>query len=418
MAGAGRDTIQKLLKEFYIPPIVRQINDEVLMLSRLESTSDGIVPGNFAVVPLDYGRTGGIGPARERGALPAAGKQLFDRAIYNLKYLYGRGEVTGPSVATTQSDAGSFARVLKVEADGLKRDLRKDLARQVYGGYNIASAGGVDGSAAISKVASVAGAVITLTSDEALRHGWHYKNQVLNATVGNSFTSIRGTAGAGGTGAMTVVSVNLATPSITVNAAAPSLATGDFLVLLNAVDASGNAGLTGLTALIDSTSIVGGINPATAGNEYWASLVDTTGGAFDSDRLMQVWNQVRIASGEEPRSVITTYGITRAYFNELQGQVQYVEPMKLEGGFRVLNFMDRPFIGDTDAPFGHIFLPDETAIKVFSTGDFAPLDEDGSFLHWVTGFDMWEWALFRYMELGMTRRNSSAKLTGITDPGY
>ena len=30
--------------------------------------------------------------------------------------------------------------------------------------------------------------------------------------------------------------------------------------------------------------------------------------------------------------------------------------MKLEGGFRTLNFMDQPFIGDVDCPYGSIYL--------------------------------------------------------------
>lgn len=415
--GAGRDTIEALLKEYYIPPVVRQLNDEVLMLNRLEATKDGIIQGNLAVVPLDFGRSAGIGPARERGALPAAGSQTFQRATYNLKYLYGRGMVTGPSMATTASDAGSFLRVLKSEVDGLQRDLRNDLARQVYGSYELGKASAAagfekDASAAIAKISVDNGsASFTLTSDEALRKGWIYPGQILDGT--DDFNGVVANASA-----MVVESVDIATVNVTFTADPTGLAANHYLVLQNSIDSSGNAGVTGLSAIVADDNDLGELDPTDPGLADWASIVDTTGGSFDDDVLHQVWNRVRIQSGMEPKSIVTTFGIIRSYFNTLQQQVQFVEPMKLEGGFRVLNFMDKPFIGDVDCNYGTVYLVDESAIKVFATGDFAPLDEDGHMLKWVSGYDQWEWALARYMELGATRRNSSAKLVGITDSGY
>lgn len=411
MAGAGRDTIEALLKEFYIPGIVRQVNDEVLLAKRLESSADNIVEGLKVVVALDLGRSGGIGPARERGALPAAGKQRPARATFNLKSLYGRGEVTGQSVRSTRSNAAAYARTLKFEADGLQRDLRKDFARQAYGGYDItgaAAAGGVEASAAIALVDSVATPDIVLADDSAIRQGHIHVGMVLDST--DNFVSTEETG-------MVVAAVDLATATITMEAAVSATAAGDFLVRSGTVDADGNVGLTGISAVISDAEF-GGLDPADPGYESWRSLVDSGGGAFDSDNLHALFNQVRLESGAEPKSIITTYGIIRDYFKELQGQVQYVEPMKLEGGFRVLNFMDRPFIGDVDCPLGSVFLPDEKAIRLASDADWAPLDEDGHFLHWVTGYDRWEWALQRDVEMIADKRNSSAKMTGLTDLGY
>ncbi len=415
MAGAGRDTIATLLKEVYIPGINRQVNDEVLGLNRLESRADSLVEGLKAVVAVDLGRNAGVGPARERGALPVAGKQRPNRAVYNLKSLYGRGEITGQAVRSTANNAAAFARALKYEADGLHRDLRKDLARQVYGGYDIAgaaAAGGINASAAIAKVAVDNGAAsFTLTSDAPIRQGHIVPGMVLDGTA--NFTSTVASAVD-----MEVLSVNLSTLNVTFTADPTGLAANHFLVRANTVDASGNAGITGISAIISSESF-GGLNPATAGLDQWRSLVDSTGGAFSQDDLHQMWNRVRMEAGESPSEIWTTFGITRAYFNDLQSQVQFTEPMKLEGGFRVLAFMDKPFFGDVDCPLGAVFLPDTDGIHIAAESkDFKPLDEDNSFLHWITGFDMWEWALQRDMEVVAERRNTSAKLTGLTDTGY
>lgn len=416
MAGAGRDTIEALLKEFYIPGIVRQVNDEVLLAKRLESSADNIVEGLKVVVALDLGRSGGIGPARERGALPAAGKQRPARATFNLKSLYGRGEVTGQSVRSTRSNAAAFARTLKFEADGLQRDLRKDFARQVYGGYDVAGAAtaaganAIEASAAIAKIAVDNGSgSYDITSDAPIRQGHIYVGMSLDTT--DNFVSIENAA------PMVVASVDLAGPTVVMEADEVGADANDFFVRTGTIDSDGNVGLTGISAVISDAEF-GGLDPADAGYESWRSLVDDSGGAFDSDDLHALFNQVRMEAGSEPKSIITTFGIIRDYFKELQGQVQYVEPMKLEGGFRVLNFMDRPFIGDVDCPLGSVFLPDESAIRLASDADWAPLDEDGHFLHWVTGYDRWEWALQRDVEMIADKRNSSAKMTGLTDLGY
>src|SRR3954467_15443998 len=98
IAGANISTVANVLKDFYLPPVVEQLNNEVLLLQRLEARSQELF-GNQAVVPLHAFRTAGIGPAPEDGALPAAGNQGYKKAVYDLKYLYGRVRVTGPSMA-------------------------------------------------------------------------------------------------------------------------------------------------------------------------------------------------------------------------------------------------------------------------------------------------------------------------------
>ncbi|MCC6382831.1 MAG: hypothetical protein IT304_10000, partial [Dehalococcoidia bacterium] len=60
MAGATLTTLSNVLKDYYLPPVVKQLNDEVLILQRVESRSQELF-GNQAVVPLHKGRSGGIG---------------------------------------------------------------------------------------------------------------------------------------------------------------------------------------------------------------------------------------------------------------------------------------------------------------------------------------------------------------------
>lgn len=409
--GGGRNTAEKLLKAVYIPGINRQLNEEILLAKRLKFRND-VVEGLKAVVEVDVGRSAGVGAARERGALPAAGRQTPLNAEYNLKSLYGRGQVTGQFIRSTKTNTAAFARGLKYEADGLMRDVKKDFARQAYGGYDVSSAGatgGVNASAAIARVNGTPAAnVITLDDDHAIRAGQIYVGMLVTAT--DDFVSVEEAD-------MVVTAVTLATPSITVDDDGAT-ADNDWLVRGGLVDASGNVGVTGISAVI-SASTFGGIDPSVAGQESWVGNVNSTGGAFDSDNLHALFNQTKIAAGGDgPKALYTTFGLTRQYFNELQSQVQYVEPMRLEGGFQYLAFNNVPFIGDVECPLGSIYMPDEDAIFFASEGEWSPLDEEGHMLKWVTGYDLWEWALGRDIELIANRRNTSAKMTGLTDLGY
>jgi len=395
MAGATLATLSAILKDYYLPPVVEQLNNEVLLLQRLEKRDQELF-GNQAIVPIHTGRSGAIGARGEGGALPAPGNQVYAKAVYDLKYLYGRVRVSGPSMAKTSSEAGAFLQSLKSELDGIRNDLRKDVSRQVYG----------DGTGVIAAfTASGASVTQTITSDEPLRHGWIYPGMVVD--IGTSANPVL-------VGTRTVVSVNLATPSVTFDTTCTPAAT-DRIFRQGSAAASSvvyeiDAGLQKLVSTAANT--VGGINAATS--SIWDNGRDTAGGALALDTLMKAYNLQRIAGGNLT-AIVTSFGLQRAYFNLLQSKVQYVTPTKLAGGFQSLEFMGMPLIADIDAPFGKVYFLDESTIKVFTNRDWHFLDEDGNVLKWNNGFDEWEAVLARYMNLGITRRNNQFVISGLTD---
>lgn len=397
MAGATLATLSAILKDYYLPPVVDQLNNEVLLLQRLEKRDQELF-GNQAIVPLHTGRSGGIGARPESGALPAPGNQVYKKAVYDLKYLYGRVRVTGPSMAKTASEAGAFLQVLKSELDGIRNDLRKDVSRQVYG----------DGTAIVAATAAnTAVNTLTLSSDEPIRHGFLYVGMVVD--IGTS------AAPTGVASARTITAINPATPSITIDGAAVTTAATDKVFRSGAAGASStvyeiDAGLQKLVSTAANT--VGGINAAT--DTVWDNARDTTGGALALDTMMKAFNTQRI-SGGNLTAIITSFGLQRAFFNLLQSKVQYVTPTKLAGGFQSLEFMGMPLIADIDAPFGKMFFLDESTLKVFSNRDWHFLDEDGNVLKWNNGYDEWEAVLARYMNLGATRRNNQLVISGLTD---
>jgi hypothetical protein len=398
--GASLSTLSNILKDFYLPPVVEQLNNKVLLFKRLDSSNDELV-GNQAVIPLHKDRSGGIGPAGENVALPAAGSQGYAKAVYDIKPQYGRIRVTGLAMEKTAKQAGAFLQALKSEIDGIRQDLQRDMARQAYG----------DGTGLIAQCGTTtASATVVLANKEALRKGHLYIGMIVDIGTAADARAIA-------TG-REITDVNLATPSVTISGATVTTGATHFVSRSGAALATTGGAvaageINGLANLVSAAAAtVGGINEATAGNSFWANLRDTSTSTLSSDALVQNMNQVNLAGGEIS-AMISTYGLQRKLFGLLQSQVRYVEPLKIEGGFRTLEFNGHSFIADRDAPFGRIYFLDEKHIKVFANRDWHWLDEDGNILKWVTGYDAWEAVLARYLQIGVKRRNVQMVMSNL-----
>lgn len=399
MAGASIGTLGNILKEFYLPPVVEQLNNEVLLLQRLESRDQEIV-GKAAFIPVHTGRSGGIGARGEYVALPVPGNQSYARAQYDLTYQYGIVRVSGPSMAKTASEAGSFLQALKSELDGIRNDLQKDVARQVYN----------DGTAAIATCGTTtASATVVISAAEPINKGQLYAGQVID--IGPVANPTLRAAGA------TVVSVLASGPSIVIDSVITTAST-DFIGRAGSRAASVSYEMNGLQNLVNtSANSVGGIDASVAANTYWDNLRDTAGTIITQDRLMKAFNQVRVAGGEVS-AIYTNYGVQRDFYNTFVSAIHYIEPLKLQGGFQTLEFMGKPLIADIDAPYAKLYLLDERFVKVFSNRDWHFLDEDNQPLKWDTNYDAWKAVLARYMNLGVSRRNTSMVITTNNTTGF
>jgi len=402
-------TVSKVLKDRYIAPLNRQLNDEVMVMQLLDIDSKAIdLDGNQAVVPLHKGRTNGIGARAESDTLPGAGFQPFEKVVFDLKYLYGRAQFSGQAIQKTKTDAGAFIRVITEELDRLREDLALDLARQVYG----------DGSGTIAIInPGVASATQTLADAEATEKGYLYPNMTVDiGTLANPVASAT---------AKIISSVSGTTLILTTSA---TTTTNDVVSRAgnNQVSSVSNE-ITGLQQLVAaSNNSVGGLNSATAGNEYWRNIQDTAGGAISLQNLMILVNKVK-AKGAQPGNlqVISTDGIARRLFEtaEFKSNVRFVDnDRKLNAGFSEMSFAaggaSVRLATDRLAPWGKVYFVDKKFIKVFSPGGWSFLDRDGLTIRWVSDKDAFQAVLFRYMNLGTGRRNTSGVMSGLTDTGY
>lgn len=408
--GATISAISDVLKYRYLGPVREQLNNEILVTQILNLDSKNIdLDGLKAVVPLHYGRNSGVGARRENGTLPSAGSQKYKTAQFDLAYEYGTAAFSGPAIQKTKSDMGSFVRVITSELDGLRRDLKLDMARQFYG----------DGTGAIARVASIAGAVLTLTSAESLSKGFLPLNAVVDfasSLTPGSFTH----AGA------TITDVDVNAGTVTVDSATGILV-NDYIFRAGAVDAAGTAEIdSGLQKLLPTAAnTVGGIDSTAAGLKWWAPLFDTSGGAIGLDNLMINWNKVSNQGAQSSNTkVLTTPGLARRLFatSDFKSNVRFVDTQQLKGGFSSMSFASGgdvlTLVTDRHAPWGRVQFVDTEAIQVYSPGDWDFISRDGLTIRQVSNQDAFQAFLFRYINLGIDRRNTSLVMSGLTDTGF
>jgi len=122
-------------------------------------------------------------------------------------------------------------------------------------------------------------------------------------------------------------------------------------------DGTGNSGKNweGLGSLIESGNTVGGINSATAGNEYWRSYEENTAGALTLAQMATAYNTVSVGS-DHPDLILTTRALFEKYESLLQPQLRYTDTKTADAGFQNLLFKAAPVVYDTAAPAGNMFF--------------------------------------------------------------
>lgn len=398
-------TLSGVLKDVYLGSVVEQLNNEVLIPQRIGRETQEF-SGNQVVLSVHRQRSAGVFARGENVQFANPGAQLYAKPVFDIKALYGRVRITGLGKVKTANQAGAFLRVLEGEVNGMRNDLKMDLARQLYG----------DGTARICSANAAASTTVDIrpiagggtNTAEPLRKGEIYVGMIID--VGTLANPVVRAAG------LDVQNVDIANAQITVSSAITATSGTDFIFRQgNAAASSVSYEIAGLQQILPTAAnTFGGIDASAAGNSYWDNLRINAAGALTLDLMTQAVNTVTV-SGGDTSGMISSPGIQRALFNLLQPQVRYQEPTTIHGGFKALDYFGQPFIADRQAPFGKVFFLDEKFLKMFDTGDWSWLDEDGNILKWVVGFDAWEAVLAKYCNLGVSRRNTQLLLYGLTD---
>lgn len=410
MSGLTLATADQVLKEDYLPGIREQLNNDTFCAFAEKNSED--ITGRRAVLATHVSRNSGTGSRAEGGALPVAGNQGYQDEYIPLRYHYASISVTGQTIKAMASDTTSFVRAVRSEMDGAVNDLRRQYSRQCFGTSNgvIAPTGATTASATVVLAA-------TLVEARQLEAG-------MVVDIGTVAAPASVASG------LTVLSTSLPAENTTGGtvtlSAAVTTASGDYIFQTG----NGGAGasqveLTGLQTIINNVAngatALFNIDPAVY--PIWQSYVDSNGGALRSPTEMlfsKAQMQTRIAGGTDLDVWVTSDGVHRAYGNLLIGLKRFPGTVSLKGGYEAIDssangVKSAPITWDRDCPSNTAFGVRTSNYIEFRMSDWDWMDEDGSVLHLLPGYDKYVATLFKYGEMATDKRNAHAAILSITE---
>jgi len=123
--------------------------------------------------------------------------------------------------------------------------------------------------------------------------------------------------------------------------------------------------------------------------------------------------------GSKVSHLLTTYGVGNRYWSSLQGLRRFDGGTKLQGGVETPTFQSAwgsiPIVMDWACPTGVMYGINKAEMFVHTLGDWAWLQRDGGIWKQVEGKDTWVAYTHQASNLGIFRRNSFGRLTGIDE---
>lgn len=360
--------------------------------------------------------------------------------------------MSGPTIAATRDERGAYAKVLDTEIKGVVRDLKKDINRQLWGaGYGL-----------LARWRDGATTTITLQKkyrgNSAGGDGFGSTFGAKYMDTGDPLTPVVATISSATTGTYVVDATDIAPTviarnnadydTLTCTNADVSEAAGTFYVQFN--NAVANLGADSLAAGVNRKEMMGlrGIvtdtdidnvnmdngtytgltvnDPlqglAVATYDWFKANVDSHGsGRYEGQRALtfnlmdKMFDTVEEEAGQNygPDLILGTRALRREYTDLCRADRRFVNTMTLDGGWKAIDYNGVPFTVDNDAIDGEIYFLTTKDINLYRMSDYDWMSKDGAILARVSGYDAYEAVLFRYAELGCSRRNSHGVLTDL-----
>jgi hypothetical protein len=188
----------------------------------------------------------------------------------------------------------------------------------------------------------------------------------------------------------------------------------------------GQLELTGLQHIVDDDSVLHTLDPAV--EPRWKAQVDANGGTgrnISENLVTKVLMRSQRRSGKTKYLLVGSDGVFRSYGNLLTSLKRFVEDTTLEGGFTGLKVGSArmgqsggdqlALTWDRDAPNNALFGLSIDDLQFYRLADWDWMDDDGSVLHQVAGYDVWEASMRCYGDLGCSRRNSQFVIRDINE---
>ena len=418
--AATLSTVDAILKDDY-KEYLDNLNEANFILSQVETRKD-TVQGRIARHAVHLGRSSGVGARAESGTLPTAANQSYATVPVPVRYVYGRIQLSGPTIKQAVTDRGAFIDALDAEMEGIKKDAMKDVNRQLWGTSNgvIAQCGTTSSSTTVVLASS--------TGTTALRQLFFDGGMVVDIGTVASPTTVAS--------ARTVTSVDETNKTIAISGAAVTTSSSHFVFRSGAGGASSNTGqpgdgqveLTGLQTIVDDTAVLHTIDPAS--QPKWKAYVNSNSGTNRSVTESLITGsimKVLTNSGKKPSLLVSAEGVNLAISNLLLSLKRNMEQTQLKGGYAGIQFYSPSVSGkgdeaptalyaDFDCPNNRLYGINPEVLVFHQVGDgFQFMDLDGAVMNRKPDQDAYEATLYMYGELACKQRNAHFVIKDLTE---
>ena len=389
MAAPSAQTVSAYdaaLKRLYQPRLVEILNSEILGLTLLDDSQEEY-EGKGVSFDVNTARNPSSGARADSGTLMSAGSQTHAEAQFLAKYLYTRGEITGPAMSVSKSSKGSMARVLGSEMKFGMRDMKKFANFCFYG----------DGTGVLCTVDStVSSTTIEVkwagqSTPDVSAPGTRYLRKNMNILIGTAAEIAAGTAEA--------ANVSSITDGDTFEAlASESVVAADLIVEGDASGNSYNNVPMGLVGMVDDDSgTYINIDRSTTG-EWKGSVLGAAGTlrTITEDLIQAAIDKAHARAGGITSYMLCDTNMRRQITALGTGDKRYLS-RKVELGWEVIDYAGGsgvvPIYVDVDAPYNKLFGIDKETMYKAVLEDFHFSDTDGHILSRVSNKDSYEWLL-------------------------
>lgn len=418
MAQTAASIIDALKRVYTDDTLQKQFEDGNGPLARIESMKANMI-GELARVPLHKNRNlaGYTSVGTSGGNLNSAGQQAVDAADYTLVYHWLQIELDASAIA--QADGGNARSVVSskvLEIDGGVENVRHQALRQfVTNGDGIVAQLDTGGASTTWElIASPSGSAYGY---DAIVRGWVGVGSFVSAGTTADVDSLT-TSGANVTG----IKDDPTDPDLITDVSITSTNGTHFVYIRNPNSATAaSPEINGLRNMIHTTGAVGGLNPANAGEEFWAAAKrDTSTSVLSLDLMLSLSGQVRQRTGKPETDVWTGIKQGTNFYSLLQNQVRFTGDTATTAGsvqttkWNGMTVEQFPDILDSDMYF--LTLADLVRIGAsFDTPTWASdIGGQSGNLHWAQGTTRFKDAVCLPLQVGLRRRNSHAAATGLT----
>lgn len=418
--AATLSTVDAILKDDY-KEYLDNLNEANFILSQVETRKD-TVQGRIARHAVHLGRSSGVGARAESGTLPTAANQSYATVPVPVRYVYGRIQLSGPTIKQAVTDRGAFIDALDAEMEGIKKDAMKDVNRQLWGTSNgvIAQCGTTSSSTTVVLASS--------TGTTALRQLFFDGGMVVDIGTVASPTTVAS--------ARTVTSVDETNKTIAISGAAVTTSSSHYVFRSGAGGASNNSGqpgdgqieLTGLQTIVDDTAVLHTIDPSS--QPKWKAYVNSNSGTNRSVTESLITGsimKVLTNSGKKPSLLVSAEGVNLAISNLLLSLKRNMEQTQLKGGYAGIQFYSPSVSGkgdeaptalyaDFDCPNNRLYGINPEVLVFHQVGDgFQFMDLDGAVMNRKPDQDAYEATLYMYGELACKQRNAHFVIKDLTE---